>query len=203
MNKIINIVMASSIGFSISANAIEDLVIHTAHQPEIIPFDFVVDAGMSAKKYVQSPIYQKAFIDAYSSALKEILIYKINASDFKEDEADCESAKNENQKALTCSRVAASEAVFNKKIPLDIESFGFIKKTIIGKIEKTSDAHSVLVLKTKLGDKWECILDEKEKYSENVLYTVEGFVSVEGAYGARGEMLEREFVVTKLTPLRK
>lgn len=35
-------------------------------------------------------------------------------------------------------------------------------------------------------------------FSENTLYEFEGFLGLEGAYGSRGDLLKREFLVTGL-----
>ncbi len=187
------------IGYSVTAKAIEDIVIHTMPQPDIIPYDFVVDAGISAEKYIKSSINRNLFVSQYASTLKEIIFYKMKISDFNEDERECKKAKDDNYKALICSRFSAAKAVFEKKIPLNIENFGFVKKSILGRIEKINDGHGeYLVLKTTDGDRWECILDENLVFSENTLYTTEGFLGPEGAYGTRGNLLKREFLVAQL-----
>jgi hypothetical protein len=197
--KIVTSIAMALMCYSVTVKAIEDIVVHTMPQPDIIPYDFVIDAGISASRYIKNSTNRNLFIDEYASALKEIIFYKMKISDFNEDKHECKKSKDENYKALKCSRAAAAKAVFEKKIPLNIENFGFVKKSFIGRIKKTYDGHGVfLVLETTDGDRWECILGENLVFDENTLYEFEGFLGLEGAYGTRGDILKREFLVTRL-----
>ncbi len=199
--KLVTSIAMALMCYPVAIKAIEDIVVHTMPQPDIIPYDFVIDAGISASKYVKSSTNKNLFIYEYASTLKEIIFYKMKVSDFNEDKLECKKSKDENYRALKCSRAAAAKAVFEKKIPLNIESFGFVKKSFIGRIKKIYDGHGdFLVLETTDGDRWECILSEHLVLAENTLYEFEGFLGLEGAYGTRGDLLKREFLVTASSP---
>lgn len=183
--------------FSYEAKAVEEIAIKASPSFDVIPYQFVVDAGMFASAYSSELGDQYYFVQSYASALEEILIDGLTYSDFEEDVSNCKKGKSKSYKLESCARIAAAKAVFKKKIPLAFTSFGYVNREITGVlIKNSSDApHELLTIETSNGDIFQ-VFDNKNITSlEGIKCTFDGFLSPEGSYGNRSYILKRAFFV--------
>lgn len=172
--------------------------IHDSPQPDIVPYQLVVDAGVAAKELSDDPGDQLSFISGYAGKIEEVLLYGYDEQDHQLYEKKCREQTSMDVKIFYCSRAAAIDALVQKKITVELEDFGYTERVISGKVFKEEDAAGYFA-ETSEGSKIRLIMPKGMSLKAGESRTFEGYMSLPGAYGPRGGLdQDYQFLVRKV-----
>ena len=169
------------------------------HIDEMLPFDLVVDAAERFEN-LGIPRYRiREFLVSYRLGAMEALVYAKRTESLISPELDdaCKGRSDPGLTANTCGYIAGVQVIESKAVPVSMESFGYLKKTIRGKYSSKeeiltstgADTYVVFAI-------WADDSTDPSTIDPYHSHYFEGYLSTDGYFGGLGNIRSREFYIT-------
>ena len=168
------------------------------HVNGMLPFDLVVDAAKGAENLGISGIQIRQYLSAYRLGAMEALIYSKRTESLigSELEDGCKQTSDSSWQADSCGYIAGVRIIESKAVPVSMESFGYVKKTIRGQYSfkkniLTSvgpDTYVVLAI-------WADDSSDPTEINSHDTHYFDGYLSTESFFADRRDIKSREFYI--------
>jgi hypothetical protein len=177
-------------------DALEDII--TGHAPNSmqLPYELVVDAGVSAAELNDRQL-QLSFVSSYASGAEYALKDSADsvANEYQLSQRDCLKDDDQTTKAMRCGYAAGIDAVLHKHLVTSLRSLGYLFERTRARIHVQGGA--LIYVVTKRGPAYvDSYAIDLAALKRNGCYELAGYLSREGLYGPSGEGYHREYFLT-------
>jgi hypothetical protein len=174
----------------------EQRLAKTTHSSQQLPYTLVADAGANAAQFSDVAQVRFQYVQNYAKGAQDALIWGSQISrGYAASVKTCETASDAQLRTIECGYSKGIEAIVKKKIPVTLNDFGFVNRTVYGRV-LYDEAGDLKYVQVRNEERWFLApSSEYESLEPDKCHALTGYLSREGTFGARLKSYSREFVV--------